>query len=140
MNKQSGFSMIEILITIVVISFGFLSILALQMRTLNNLTVNNQEFVAMSIASSFGERVLANVNGTSFYNNLKTKEFTKDCSSSTCLMHEIDFWEFKRSLEQDGQLPDPSAEVQVAGGFVDITINWKEKSGAVHAYKMLVPL
>lgn len=142
-HNQSGFSMIEVLVTIVVISFGFLSLLTLQMATLNNLSANNQNYVAISVANGMGERLRANRNNVTFYNGIDTADFDKDCSASVCSLIEYDAWEFQQSIIGESQLPEGSGTVSVVGGLATINITWIEKQARQVipvTYSLQVPL
>lgn len=133
--------MIEVLVTIVVISFGFLSLLSLQMATLNNLAANNQNTLAFSIANGMGERLRSNIVNKQFYDLATTKNFTKNCSTAgTCTMIEQDHWEFKQAISAESQLPQAEGSIKVIGGFADINITWLEKKGTKFTYTLQVPL
>ena len=125
--RQSGVSMIEVLVTIAVIGFGFLSLLSLQIATLNTLSANNQNYVAVSLANGMGERLRANRDNAAFYNGMATADFDKDCSGGNCNMVEFDVWQWKQSLVGEGQLPDGAGVVAVLGGLATVTIEWTEK-------------
>lgn len=140
-SRHAGFSMIEVLVTLVVMSFGFLSLLSLQMATLNNLSVNNQNQVAMSIASGMGERLRANRASIAFYHDTETKAFTKNCAvAGACTIIEQDVWEFKQAIESEGLLPAAEGTIQIVDGLADITISWQEKDNETFSYVMQVPL
>lgn len=145
MNKhhQSGFSMIEVLVTIVVISFGFLSLLSLQMSTLNNLSANNQNYLAVSAANDMGERLRANKNNAAFYNGVDTADFSTDCNAADCTLIDYDIWEFQQSIVGESQLPEGVGTISVIGGMATINISWLEKRArdiSSSSYSLQVPL
>lgn len=127
-STQSGVGMIEVLITIVVISFGFLSLLSMQMNMLTSAAATNQSFLASSLAHDMGERIRANKPGLLSYDGLKTAEFTKDCASVECTIVEEDFFQWKNSIRDGAQgLSAGEGEITAAGGVATITLNWSEK-------------
>ena len=128
MRNQSGVSMIEVLITIVVMSFGFLSLAAFQMGTLKHLSGSNQHYLVTSLATSMGESLRANDTGITEYHGVETKSFTKNCSTpSNCSIAEQDLARWKTILANHA-LQDGSAMVEIDGNNARIAISWVEKS------------
>jgi type IV pilus assembly protein PilV len=126
-KQQSGFSMIEVLMTIVVMAVGFLALLSLQLSTFNNLSASNQNFLAVSLATDMGERVRANIGSAIAYNNMNTSTFSKDCGSVACDLREMDIWQWKQVIMSDNQLPQGVGSITVLGGFATINISWMPK-------------
>lgn len=140
-RAESGFSMIEVLIAIVVISVGFLSMLALQINTLSNLSQNNQTTLAMNLASGMSERLRANRGNANFYHNANTSTFTKDCTvAGACTLIERDIWEFRTSIVSETAMVNGVGTITIAAGLADITISWTDKQGTLNNYVMQVPL
>lgn len=140
-RAESGFSMIEVLIAIVVISVGFLSMLALQINTLSNLSQNNQTTLAMNLASGMSERLRANRANANFYHNANTSTATKDCSApGSCTLIEQDIWEFRTSIASETAMVNGVGTITIAAGLADITISWTDKQGTLNNYVMQVPL
>lgn len=149
MRKQTGVSMIEVLITIVVMSFGFLSLAAFQMGTLKHLSGSNQHYLATSLATSIGESLRANDVAVGDYNDQVTKDFTKNCGTpANCTVAEQDLYRWKKMLEDNG-LQEGSAQIAIDGNNAHIAISWIEKStsGLVNSinsetqtYTLQVPL
>lgn len=169
MNRQQGVSMIEILITIVVMSFGFLSLASFQMGTLSHLAGSQQHFLATSLASSIGETIRANVT-TSNVNSygkpdaeISLKGFTTDCNDTgvTCSIVELDIFAWRNSLRQafNEDLQGVDATISIQGvtdgsayspdlldAYAVITITWDEKAGKMisasqeQRYQLRVPL
>ena len=147
MKSQSGISMLEILITIVVMSFGFLSLASFQIGTLKHLSGTNQHYVATSIAASIAESLHANINQVSDYHNQATKDFT--ACSGTCTIAQQDLARWKAAIEQHG-LPDGSAIVVINGSEAEVTVSWLESSSRgtvfttdnpeIQSYSLQVPL
>lgn len=126
--SQSGVTMVEVLITIVVISFGFLSLLNMQLNMLSSSSATGQSFQASSLAHDMGERIRANQPRIMDYNGLNTSEFDMDCSKVPCTVAQQDFFEWKNNIEENGQgINAGTGQVSVAGGVASISLTWAEK-------------
>jgi type IV pilus assembly protein PilV len=125
---QSGVTMIEVLVTIVIISFGFLSLLNMQLSMLTSSSATSQSFLASSLAHEMAERVRANQQGRDDYNGFKTSEFDLDCSQVVCTVAQQDFFDWKNNIEAGGQgISAGQGEVSVVGEMVTISLTWSEK-------------
>jgi len=140
-QSQQGYSIIEVLITIVVIAFGFLALLALELRSMNMLTSGNQRILAFNIASSLGESIRANINNRASYGGQNTATFSKNCSTpANCTLVEKDIWDVKDALSKEPQLPSSAATITLNGGLAVIAVTWQQKDGTTATYSMDVPL
>lgn len=140
-SQQGGYSIIEVLITIVVIAFGFLSLLSLELRTLDMLNTNNQRMLAFNITSGMGERMRANVNNRASYGAKNTSTFAKNCTVPTaCNLMENDIWAFKQALANEPQLPGSVGLITLSPGFATISITWAQRDGTNTTYSMDAPL
>ena len=127
-SDQAGVAMLEVLIALVVVSFGFLSLLKMQLTMLSNSSATGQNFLAFSLAHDMGERIRANKTGLLAYNGLKTDEFNVDCESTACTMAEEDFFQWKNSIaESSNALLNGEGEINASGGVATITLNWTER-------------
>lgn len=128
-KKQQGISMLEILITIVVISFGFLSLASFQMGTLSYLSGSNQHLMATAMASTMGESIRANRTNALSYHEKSTKNFATNCGATgaTCSIAEYDVWLWKTAFEQHA-MQNVDGVVEIDGNDAIITISWLEKS------------
>lgn len=133
-KSQNGATMIEVLVTVVIIAIGFLSILALQMQTMNNVTESNQRYVAAMLAQDMGERLRANAGSIADYSmsdwNTKTASCTNICSS------DVDEWMAAIiDASHGGQvLPGGQGKITYTAGsnIVEIEIQWTEKDAIDH--------
>lgn len=127
-SRQQGVALLEVLIAVVVIAFGFLALLKLQITSLNNVVASNQRYVAAELSQTMGERIRANFSGLVDYNGLDTRNFGKDCSSGCAQVKDNDAYAWKKSL-QDAQdaLPGGYGTVAINGQNAVIEIVWQEK-------------
>lgn len=126
-KHQQGVSMIEVLVTIGVMSFGFLSLASFQLGTLNHLSGSNQHYLATTFASSMGESIRANSENVNEYQNVQTDSFSKDCSSVTCSIAEYDIWLWQQAIEEHG-MPNAVGSIDINANSALITITWDEKA------------
>ncbi len=126
-HSQSGIAMLEVLITLVVVSFGFLALLSMQMNMLQISSNSSQHFIVSSHAHDMGERIRANRDNDLEYDG-KTTEDAKDCTvSSDCTMAEVDLWDWKSNLEQES-LANPVGKITLSGLTAVIEIDWDERA------------
>ena len=73
-KSQKGFTLIEILVSIVVAAIGLLGVARLQMATLQNNNSSQYRSIAIQIASDLFERMRSNQDGVGFnsYNRVAT--------------------------------------------------------------------
>lgn len=133
--SQSGVAMIEVLITVVVISFGFMSLLSMQLGMLSGAATTNQQYLASTLAHNMGERMRANKTSFLSYNGLKTSKFKKTCNAGgSCTMAEQDLFQLKNALKDNSNaLLNGDAQIVAAGGIATISLSWTEKQAKQQA-------
>lgn len=94
-DRQGGFTLIEVAVSLIVLSVGLLGIAGMQSSGMQNTLKSHQRAVAMLQAQDISDRIRANLAG------MRTKEYTKtispppapspDCvtSSNTCTAAEL---------------------------------------------------
>lgn len=143
-NYQDGFAMLEVLISILVVSFGFMSLLSMQLNMLSTVSISSKHFLASSLAHDMGERIRSNKPQFLGYNGFDTSTFSKDCENEVdlsveveegdqpvqyiCSMAEEDFFQWKNNISESSQaFLDGVGSVTAVGSIATITINWSEK-------------
>lgn len=136
--QQSGFTMVETLISMVVLSIGLLGLAGLQASSLRN---NNSAYMrtqATILANDMLDRLRANAVGLSagFYNSVNTISTSSDpnCITSGCTTAQIvqyDIWNWGQNVST----LLPSGGGTVAGNGADsvftITVMWDDaRTGA----------
>lgn len=144
MNKAKGFTLLETLIALVVLSVGMLGIASLHVEGLRNGRTANLRTKAITLASDMSEKMRANrggaINGdyVSAAGDLGTNNNCADdlvggatvaCTPAAMAAH--DLWLWKRILvnPQIGLPGSPTAEIisdGAASPTMTITIFWKE--------------
>jgi type IV pilus assembly protein PilV len=133
-KKQSGIAMLEVIIAIAVVAFGFFALLKLQITTLSNINIANQRYVAANLAVDMGERIRANSSNYASYTN-------SGCGG-VC---GVDYTDWNNALSNSrNSLPNASAKVETTTSpSVIITISWDEKTPTgveVATYSLEVPI
>lgn len=135
-KKHNGSSLIEVLITLIVMAVGLLGLASMQMISIKN--INNSQFrsLATDYAYDMAERMRANSVGVAAGNYVAID--TNGASSTTCSpcssaqMARVDQFEWAQMMTQSivsGGLPSGRGTVSgaVATGVYDINIQWDEQ-------------
>ena len=85
-RRQRGDTMIEVLVTVIIIAVGVLGAAALQVTTLKNLSSSHSASVAAIVAEDFSERMRANPTAAMADNYVHTAAPTtfSDCAANPC--------------------------------------------------------
>ena len=147
MNKrtQAGHGLIEAMISIFVVSIGFLGFAGLQVNGLA--AANDSLFRSKAIYLSYqmADRVRANLPAVQAgsYNSLSGTGSSPGCISTSCTVAQLaqnDFYEW--STEVSAVLPSGQGKICLtstptgcdgAGGLYAITLSWTEK-GTQHSF------
>ena len=131
LRKETGFSMIEVLVTMVIMSIGLLGLASLQT---NSLKYNNSSYfrseatlLAYDIADKIGSNNVEAQKTT--FNSVDTSNsytITDSCYSSagctTAQMADSDIGKWKEQLEQ--VLPSGKGVISKSGDLFSINISW----------------
>ena len=125
LRRAQGMTLVEVLVTLVIISVGLLGVAALQLTTVRN---NSDAYVraqAAVLASDMLDRMRANRNGTS--GGPQGYEIGMDEEEPETVAGD-DIANWRRVLEE--QLPQGKGEIRYDGAteLVTITIQWGERS------------
>lgn len=130
-NRQAGFSMMEILITMVVMAIGLMGMASLQYVSLKNVNSSYYRYQAALLAYDMAERMRANPGGVGDgdYNALSVDgtEQPASCTTSCSVSATQDKNEWGQSLAA-AKLPGATASVSASGGGFDIVVNWQEQN------------
>ena len=136
-RRQRGDTMIEVLVTIIIIAVGVLGAAALQVTTLKNLSSSHSASVAAIVAQDFAERMRANPDAAlaGNYNHDTAPTTTTDCVANPCATAALADYDKETWWAQvTAVLPSGSGEVARITAGVDIfelTVRWDEdRSGS----------
>lgn len=132
LRRQRGDTMIEVLVTIIIIAVGVLGTAALQVTTLKNLSSSHSASIAAIVTADFGERMRANPTAAlanDYVHAAAPGTAAADCAANACTMtqlaaYDIDTW----WADLTTVLPAGTGEVTRNAGtntFV-LTVRWDE--------------
>ena len=137
---QKGFTLIEMLITVIILSVGILGVAALQTLGVRYTQNSYMLSIATQQAEDMAERIRANpiemfdLTSGGYYNNISgVFSGTKpDCLSSTCTSEERAQADHAEWAGTNTGLFGSTGTVQRIGNIFQITVNWNdvESSGA----------
>lgn len=135
-NKQRGFSMIEILITLVIIAIALLGTAGLQLYAMRNTKSADQRNQAVFLASELIERMEANkagaVAGSYVINGVAATTATTDCMAGTCnstqiASYDLAQWTASVASAVPGASWDVSAAVAGLLATYTVRVQWTDR-------------
>lgn len=139
-RRQTGFSMIEAMVAVLVLSFGLLALAGFQMRVLSDSAGASNQNIAAQLAGDMADRIRANLvagaaTGSPYvadWSPASATEPERSCAGAgaSCSAVELaayDLWSWKRAVA--GALPGGLASTQgraAAGGLLFMHLAWDE--------------
>jgi type IV pilus assembly protein PilV len=122
-QRQRGISMVELLVSLLIFSFGMLGLAGLQTRTLSF----NQSSLYRSQATALGDDILDRMRADrqNAVAGLWNTALTTDAAGVTGTeLYKTDLKLWKQSVE--ALLPSGKGAVNVSGGTVTVTLTWDD--------------
>ena len=133
-RTECGFSLLEVLITMTVISVGLLGLAGLQFTGLRASNNAQQHTLATLLAEDIAERIHA--NAVSDYDSAGIDPTSADCFSHVCSpnqMRDFDRSQWYYMVNDGGDnapiLPDTSIAITRSGDDYTVTITWSGPTG-----------
>lgn len=132
LKGQKGFSLLEVLITLLVVSFGLLGMAALIISGVRSNNIAHYRSIASKQTEDIADRMRANLAGVSAgaYDSLTaTIPDSSDCVANTCSPTQIATYDHSQwNTGNSLLLPNGVGTVSgnVAAGYL-ITLQWREK-------------
>jgi len=129
--RQRGFSLLEAVVTMAILSIGLLGLAFLQAQGLRFNSSAYARTQASILASDIIDRIRLNVVNADTYASTSSSEATpSDCSVTSALDagNDLDCW----YLRLRDTLPGGDGQIAVDGNEVTVTIEWRERPGARH--------
>ncbi|MFV8784171.1 type IV pilus modification protein PilV [Microbulbifer sp. SA54] len=132
MNKQTGATMIEVLITILILAIGLLGLSATQMMSLKNGNNAHNRYMAALAAHEMAERLRANSDGLELASydgqTADGTETSVDCSvkCSPTNLARLDLYEWGQVISTN--LPGGVGLIERDGRQVTLSVTWDEQN------------
>ncbi|MBL4819036.1 MAG: type IV pilus modification protein PilV [Deltaproteobacteria bacterium] len=128
---EQGFSLIEVLVTLLVVSVGLLGVVAMQLTALRNTHSAFIHSQATVYVSDMAERILANsvIAQAGQYNigHGQQAPGSADCVAEACSATDLanyDVFEWQQVLSMN--LPSGGGEISLAGTTLTVTVRWDD--------------
>lgn len=130
--KARGFSLLEILISVVVLSLGLLGIAALQTKSVNFVHSGELRSIAAYQASNMLDRIRSNKTGRTAGNYANISGIGTDPACTTCTAAQIaQKDQFEWNTANSDMLPLGQGTVTQTGNVYTVTVHWdNHRSGA----------
>jgi len=120
-NSQSGTTLIEVLITVVLVSIGLLGLAGLQLMTVQNSNSSSERFEATTLAHDILERLRANRQpALAGQYNLA---LGANPAGANLVGEDLDEWRDALAV-----LPNGDGSIDVTAGVVTIEVKWTDAS------------
>ncbi|WNC67628.1 type IV pilus modification protein PilV [Thalassotalea nanhaiensis] len=129
MPNINGFSLMEVLITMIIISFGMLGLAKLQLNAMVEVQSASYSNKAASFALQMTEAIAANPTALTSYQLSSTQQVTSqisclanNCTSPELAKHDVKLWQSNVSKS----LPSGQAEIEVTSTQAKVTVRWDQ--------------
>ena len=123
-DSQQGVTLIEVLVTLIIVVIGLLGIVSLQVATMKNTVATNQRYQATLLAYDMAERMRTNSHNIADYNGLNANV---DCGSGCSNVARQDMYDWMQNLNLAAHaLNNATGEITAQGDSYLIAISWDE--------------
>jgi type IV pilus assembly protein PilV len=144
-TRETGFTLIEVLIAVTVLSFGLLGVAGLQVTGMRGVQSSSYRFEAARLAEDLTDRMRANIKGlrAGYYKSTDIKTdvgsltlCTSSCTTADLAKNDLIRWyaEVQRALQLSATESAAKASVSCSDGacaadsIVGVTIQWRERA------------
>lgn len=118
-RHQSGLSLIEVLITVVLVSIGLLGLAGLQLTSVRNSNSSGERFIATTLAQDILDRMRANRSNAADY----ALAMAANPAAGAVAGNDLDIW--MDTLQ--ATLPDGDGSIEVDDdNLVTVTVQWTD--------------
>ena len=137
-RKYRGDTMIEVLVTVLILAVGVLGVAAMQVTTLQNLNISHSASTAGILADDFAERMRANgdeaKDNNTYDHTAKPLTIPTNCVTNACTPAQLAGYDIGAWWEALGaSLPSATGQVARVGGTntFNVIVRWDEdRSGS----------
>ena len=127
--NSEGFSLMEVLISMIIISFGMLGLAKLQLNAMVEVQSASYANKAASFAQQMTEIIASNPSALNSYQLSSNQQITllincqaNNCTSSELAKHDIKLWQVNVSKS----LPSGQAEIKTSANQVKVIVRWDQ--------------
>lgn len=126
-KNTSGFSLIEVLVTLIILSVGFLGVASLEILSLKNVNSSYYNYQATLLAYDMEERMRANVKAVKSgeYDNVAVNKNTATYAGAELSKIDISNW---ADGMREAQIPAISGTIRKNAGQYLINVSWTEQN------------
>jgi len=140
-SRESGFTLIEVMVALIILAIGVMGVAALQMSTYRQLQTSHNFAAAAMLAGNMGDRMMANPAQVlaNAYNHTDAGNTPKDCAANTCTVaemaaYDVDQWQTRVTGDIDngtkipGSLPSGAGAVAREAGTTNfrVIVRWDD--------------
>lgn len=124
MKKHAGATLMEVLITVLILAVGLLGLSATQVMSLKNANNSHNRYLAGVAAQEMADRIRANPTDRANYDG-QTVDGSETASAcgTTCVARDLFDW----GQVIKTNLPSGTGEIEVNGTQVTLTVTWTEQ-------------
>jgi type IV pilus assembly protein PilV len=141
LSSEAGFSMIEVLTSMLVMSIGLLAILGLFINGIKTTDAAYLHSQAVVLAHDMADRIRANPSVLDNYSLALAATMVapgNDCFAQACStlqLAEADLYDWKNQI--DAALPKSDASVVTVASNTTITVTWEDHLGDAESYSVV---
>ncbi|TNC82248.1 MAG: type IV pilus modification protein PilV [Oleiphilus sp.] len=136
-HRQAGFSMIEVLVTILIFAIGLLGVASLQTTGMRMVRDGGQLGQAAMLAASMADKMRSNAAGDTYVDvdggarECENADLDADPPEEGCSVAQEDIFDWNDEIEDF--LPGGSGTVTVEDGAYVISVSWQESDDSNQA-------
>ena len=135
--RHTGSSLLEVLVTMVILSIGLLGYAGMQVSSMRSTETGRMRSEVIALASDISDRLKANrqqANAGAYNGNLSEKTSPPDCESNTCTTQQMRKQDLSSWYERLSTLPDGKGNITtttitldgVDATLMTISLCWNE--------------
>jgi type IV pilus assembly protein PilV len=129
-RRQGGFSLIEVLVAVLIVSVGILGVAGLQLVALQNNTSAMFRTQAFQLGYDIIDRARANPGETYDVALADDAPVANDCTAGTCTTAQMRDWDVASWLgDVAAALPNGDGSIVTNAGTTTVTIQWVDDRG-----------